>query len=161
MRGQERGDAVALVVAPDHPGVPDREVQLDRTVGRRLLRSVPSGGGAGGPEQRGILGQDPGLKLPQLRTGLDTDLVEQQLAGSAEGRKGLLGAPAAVGGEHAVGPQPLAQRDGGDRRLEIGQGALGVAHGEQRLDPPLAHLGVQLLEPGDRGAGPRLVPRRG
>jgi hypothetical protein len=61
---------------------------------------------------------------------------------------------------HAMGPQPLAQRFLDQRGLQLREGPVDAAGGEQSADMRLTQLAVDLLEAGDRSPGPVLVGGR-
>ena len=143
----ERLHPVALGVAPDQPHRPGREVDLGR-------RALPARGRDG---RRGVARQDLRLQRAQLAARLDAELGAEEAAGLLVGRERAVGAPGAVVGEHALDPQPLAQRVVGDGRGQLDERPLGVADREQGRDVPLPHLRPELLEPRHGRAGPRLV----
>ena len=112
-------------------------------------------------EQRLVLAQDRGLELAELGAGVDAELLDERLARGAVGGERVGLAARAVEREHELRARALAQRLGGDQRLELGD-ELGVApEREIRLDPLLERDGAQLLEPRDLGLGERLVEEVG
>ncbi len=94
-----------------------------------------------------VVGEDRLFEAPQFRTGIDAQLVAQQVAAAGEGAQGVGLTPGAVEREHQRSPQPLAQRMRRDQSLQLGRGVLRPARRQHRLDVPFqAHL-PQLHQP--------------
>ena len=108
--------------------------------------------------ERGVLAQDRLMQPPQLRAGLDADLVDQRAAGLAKGLERLRLAPAAVQREHqlrragarAAGARRRAPRARPTRSAWRPSGQVGV-------DALLERHAAQLLQPCDLGLRERLV----
>src|SRR6478736_5689510 len=103
--------------------------------------------------ERLVLAQDRALELPQSRTGLDAEFVDEVPTRLAVGPQGIRLTAGSVLGEHQLLGEALAQRMRGVQRLELRDDRTLVAklEGEivavlDRLEPPLlqaAPLGAQ------------------
>ena len=90
--------------------------------------------------------KDHALEPPQLRAGLDAELVDEHLAADAHHLE-RLGLPARpVQRDHQLAAQTLAQRMLGDERLQLAREVLGASARQLRGDSLLDGLHVQLLE---------------
>ena len=89
------------------------------------------------PVQRRVLAQDRLVQAPQLRAGLDADLLDQRARACAVGVERLGLPPAAVEREHALGVQALAQRLLAHQRVELADDLAVAAGGEVALDREL------------------------
>ena len=104
-----------------------------------------------------ILPQDPSLQLLQLRRR-----VEPELVGEREPRRAVdlerLGLPAAaIERKHQLAAQPLAERVGGDERLQLADERGVAAERELGVDPLLEGDDAQLVEPGGLEPGELLL----
>ena len=112
-------------------------------------------------QQPGVLAQHGLLEVAQLGARVDAQLVAEQLGAPAAGLQGV-GLP--VGGVERgdePGPQPLAQRVRGDEVLQVGDGRLGPAQGQQGVAAPLAGAHLQLGQPQPVARGGREVAQLG
>ena len=102
-----------------------------------------------------VLPQDLGLQLAQLRAGLDPNLIDQGGAQLLVGpqRFGLAFAP--VQGQQPLVPEALSQRMSASQCFELAEGLLVTPCRQQRVDPCLLGVEVELLQPGPLGAGER------
>jgi len=96
---------------------------------------------------RHLLPEDLLMQLLQLRTRLETELVNERAPRGVVRVERLGLAARVVEREHQLDAQPLPQRVLPDERLQLGD-ELGVATaGELRVDPVLEHCEAELLEP--------------
>ena len=149
------------------PGV--RRSMVVVAVGGRLGPSFPlrSGLVAGWPEAGrpvgGVevrrLGEDVGLEAAQVGPGFDPDLLGQDPPGLGQ-RAQRVGLPAGpVERERQVPVQPLAERVGGDRGLEVADELAPAAEGEPGVEGAVEHVGVDPRRAGPRRRPPRPRPR--
>ena len=113
-------------------------IELARQLGRR--RRQP---------ERGIVAQDRRLKLPQLRTRVDADLVRELAVRVVIGVEGLRLPAGSVQREHEQTRQPLAGGMLGDQPPQVGDELRVPARGERGLHPDLDRRQPLLLEPLD------------
>jgi hypothetical protein len=93
----------------------------------------------------------------ELRSRLEPQLLDQQVACGAVGGE-RVGLPSgAVEREHQHRVEALAQRFGGDERLELCDHVVVPAVVEVMLDRELERCQPQLLEPADLGGRERLI----
>ena len=98
-----------------------------------------------------ILLQDPLVKPQELRGGIDTQLVRQDLSGSLEGAQRLGLSPLSVVGQHQEAPEVLPPGMSCQQGLQFpDRPGLGTAR-QQPFDPDLLSLEAKLIEP--RGLG--------
>jgi hypothetical protein len=107
-----------------------------------------------------VVAEQVGLQGAQLGAGFDTQLVDEGGPGFGVGGQCLAAAAEVAVGDHPRRPEPLAQRLLGEGELQLGERALGSARAEQSADVRLAQAAADLLEPGGRRPGPRLVGHR-
>ena len=104
-----------------------------------------------------ILREDRAFELPQRRSRLDPERLDERLPRRPEGRQGL-GLPArAVEGEHEPAEQVLRQWVLGDQALELADELAVAAESEISVDAILERGEVKLPKPTDLVLRPRLV----
>ena len=107
------------------------------------------------------LGEDVGLEPAQLGPRLDADLLGQHPPGLGE-RAQRLGLPARpVQGEREVPVEPLAERVGGDCRLEVADELAPATEGELGIEGAVEGVGVGRVEAGGGVGHPRLARQLG
>ena len=111
-----------LLAASDKGIERGRDVGAPSTGGRH--RSRLGGGDTAGrrrglPVEFGLLEDYRFLELPQLRGGIDSQLLTQVGSEPSVGVQGIGLAAGAIQRQHQLGPAPLAQRFGCHRRLQI------------------------------------------
>ena len=103
-----------------------------------------------------VLAKDPLLECPELRAGLEAELVERG-ARVAVGGEGVRLAPGAVEGEHEQGAEGLAVGMRRNKGFELcGDGGV-VGAGEVMVDAGLEGDEPRFVEPRGVGAGEGLV----
>jgi ABC-type phosphate transport system auxiliary subunit len=93
--------------------------------------------------------EDHALEPPQLRSGLDSELVHQHLAALPHRLECLRLASRAVQRDHQLSAQTLAQRVLCDERLQFADQVLGTPAGQLRGHPLLDRLYTQVLQARD------------
>ncbi len=88
----------------------DRDDRRDRSFVVRLV---------GHELQCRILREDRGSQSPQLRTGIDAELVGEYLPGLSEGVERFRLAAAPIEGKHEMRAQPFPERPSRDQRFEL------------------------------------------
>ncbi len=107
--------------------------------------------------QRGVLAEHRGLNLTQVGTGLDAELVHQQVPGGAVRRKSIGLTTGTVEGEHLQATHPLPERVLGDELVELGNQSLLPARLEVGLDARFERGQPQFFQGGDGALGKRMV----
>ena len=143
MLTQQPGHRGELGRAPDQVG--HRGGQVDLVV-RGLIPCL-------GCDGCDVVLQDLPLHLPQLLPGGDAQLVAQGAADLLVDGERLLGAATSVERRHVQGAEVLAERPFADQAVELRQGALGAAGADQRVQPALGRLGLQLGHAAEPGLG--------
>src|SRR5262249_42080363 len=93
----------------------------------------------------------------QLRAGLESELLDQNVASDLEGTQ-RVGLPScAVQSDHELAAQPLPQRVGGNEGFKFDDAVVDPAEGDVEIDALLDHRQTQLHEAGDRGLRELLV----
>ena len=93
-----------------------------------------------------MLLKDALLELPQRDTRLDTDLVDQHVTSSPEGPQGIRLPSRAVQRQHQLRPNPLTERVGHHRLLELGHDQLMATRFDQRIHTVLTRDRSHLVE---------------
>ena len=113
-----------------------------------LLQEPVAAKGLSAQIESGILLQDPFVKLQELRGGIDTQLVRQDLPGSLERTQRLGLSPFPVVGEQQKAPEAFSPGVSGKEGLELpDRPDLGAAC-QQPFDPHLLGFEPKLIEPG-------------
>ncbi len=104
-----------------------------------------------------ILAEDRPLEPPQLRPGLDAEILEQRRSRIAI-RVESFGLPAAaIEGEHEQAAKPFAIRVPGDQALQLRDDSVVRAFVEVEVDPPLGRGKTEVFEARSLGNGERGV----
>ena len=125
----------------------DEPPELHRRLGERRVLE----------QQRLVLAQDCCLEAPELRPGLDPELVDKRLARVTVGRERIRLPPGAVERQHELAAGTFAKRLRLRECLELGDQTRVAAEGKVRFDPLLEHDRPELLEPRDLGLRERLI----
>ena len=135
LHGDDAADQLVLRRAQRRPPGGDALRRLDH----RLVR----------PVQRRVLPQDLVMQAPQLRAGLDADLLDERRPRLAVGVQRVGLPPGAVQREHALGVEALAQRLLAHEPVELADDLPVAPGGEIALDRVLERRQPELLEPPD------------
>jgi hypothetical protein len=100
---------------------------------------------------RGTLLENVALEPPELRRGVEAQLVHEHLARSAIRLQRLSLAPSAVQRDHEFLPEPFAQRVAGDQLFELGNDVPMSSKSELCGDPLLGRDQPQLFQMCDLG----------
>jgi hypothetical protein len=101
--------------------------------------------------------EDRLLESPQVRTGLERQLLRQHTVRLAEGLEGVGLAATAVQREHQLAPQPLPERVLLERRSQRGDDLAMVSQRERCLELLLERIDPKRLKPPRLRAEPGCV----
>src|SRR5581483_4680770 len=117
-----------------------------------LLRRLHGRCGRGG--ELGVVREDRVLDPPELRAGLEAELVDVDPPGRPVRLERVCLPAAPVEREHQLAPEPLAERAFVDRVLELGDDLPMLAERERGLEPLLERVDPQIFEAVGLGAQP-------
>ena len=152
---QPGGDHLPLGVPGER--LRQREQRLERAVAEASNQDRPQGRRRRHGVERAILAEDRPLEVLEPRPRLDPEPLDEHAPRVLVRVKRLGLASRAVEGEHQLAAQSLAERVGGDQRLELADELVVTAERELSLDAQLLRDELELLESGDRGLRERLV----
>ena len=128
---------------------PSRTPAAISAIAERPIGAGPRRRRAPRRRERRVVVEDLPFQCPQLRPGLEPQLLHAVQAALAIGVQRVSAAPAPVQGEHQLSAQPLVQRVRLDKRLEVGHDLVVAAEGQVGIDPLLDGHETQSFEPGD------------
>ena len=106
-----------------------------------------------GRSQGGIVGQDAGVEVVEQRSGLEAELVDENLAGAAIHLERVGLTPTAIKRHHQLTGEPLARRTRGKQCLQLRDHGGMPAESQIGLDARLDGGQPQLLQTPDLGLG--------
>ena len=122
-----------------------------------LLQEPVAAEGFASQIEPGILLQDPFVKPQELRGGIETKLVREDLSGPLEGAQRLGLAPVSVVRQHQEAPEAFAPRMPCQQGLQFPDRSALDAARQQTFDPDLLRLQAKLIEPSGLGQERGLV----